>query len=252
MTQTLKHIAIIMDGNGRWAKARGLPRTAGHARGAEAVRRTVEAAIKHNIPYLTMFGFSSENWSRPVEEVSELMGLLKRYLQAETAHLHQNGVRLRFIGDRRKFSQDIIQMMEQAEGLTAPNNKLNLTIALNYGGRQEILRAISRILFQSFQAMALDKATDHPRGGAANPVVPWDLDDESFAQYLDTAELPDPDLIVRTSGEKRLSNFLLWQSAYAEFEFMDVLWPDFSEEHLVSAIENFHSRERRFGQVRHG
>ncbi len=252
MTQTLKHIAIIMDGNGRWAKQRGLPRTAGHARGAESVRRACEAAIKHNIPYLTLFGFSSENWSRPEEEVQELMGLLKRYLQSETAQLHQNGIRLRFIGDRRRLAQDIIQMMEQAEELTRANTSLNLTVALNYGGRQEILRAVSRILFQSFQAMALDKMDNAPKPHSAAPVVPWDLDDASFAQYLDTAELPDPDLIVRTSGEKRISNFLLWQAAYAEFEFMDVLWPDFSEEHLVAAIENYHGRDRRFGKVRHG
>ncbi len=250
MTQSLKHIAIIMDGNGRWAKSRGLPRTAGHARGADAVKRVCEAAIAAHIPYLTLFGFSSENWARPADEIGELMGLLRRYLQSETAKMHDAGIRLRFIGDRRKFALDIIQLMQQAEQLTRDNNVLNLTIALNYGGRQEILTAMSRILFQSFQSMALDRP-DGEKNPQSRQVVPWNMDETDFAQYLDTSELPDPDLIIRTSGEKRISNFLLWQAAYAEFEFTEVLWPDFNAAHLESAIQQFHTRERRFGKVDH-
>ncbi len=248
----LNHIAIIMDGNGRWAQARGLPRSAGHQRGADAVKRCCEAAMGQGIRYLTLFGFSSENWARPQDEVTELMGLLRRYLQSETAELHDKGVRLRFIGDRRKFSPDIIKLMTQAESLTKGNDAMHLTIALNYGGRQEILQAMSRILFQSFQSMAADKGAADKGQAATQPIIPWNMDEKDFAGFLDTSDLPDPDLIIRTSGEKRLSNFLLWQSAYAELAFLDVLWPDFTAEDLQKAVDDYHGRERRFGKVRHG
>lgn len=236
MTQKLHHLAIIMDGNGRWAKARGLPRAAGHQRGAESVRRAIESAIALNIGYLTLFGFSSENWARPQDEVEDLMRLLKRYLQSETAELQKNGIHLRIIGDRSRFSDDIVKLIENAEQVTAGGTRLNLTIALGYGGRQEILRAASALAQKA-------------REGQIDPAH---ITEDIFNAHLDTAGLPPPDLLIRTSGEKRISNFLLWQSAYTEFEFLDVLWPDFSEEHMRQAAENFQRRDRRFGQVRHG
>lgn len=229
---TLNHIAIIMDGNGRWARQRGLPRTMGHARGADAVERAVQSAIRRNIPYLTLFGFSAENWARPEDEVSELMALLRRYLKTETASMHKNNIRLRFIGDRSRFAPDIIALLNGAEETTRNNTALHLTVALNYGGRQEILRAVSRLMAA--------KQNGQP------------VDESQLADFLDTADLPDPDLIIRTSGEKRISNFLLWQLAYAEFEFIDALWPDFSDEHMAAAIDNYYGRERRFGMVKHG
>ncbi len=236
MSTPLQHLAIIMDGNGRWAKARGLPSLAGHQRGAEAAKAAVKAAMAESIPFLTLFGFSSENWARPEDEVKGLMQLLRRYLQADTAEFHANNIRLRFIGERSRFDPDIVDLMQRAESLTVNNTALNLTVALNYGGRAEILRAASRMLFQSYQAL------DKNEGFAA-----WQMDEKQFSQYLDTAGLPDPDLVIRTSGEKRLSNFLLWQSAYAEFEFLDVLWPDFDAGHIQQALQNFSARERRFG-----
>lgn len=228
-----------MDGNGRWAKARGLPALAGHQRGADAAKTAIKAACDAAIPYLTLFGFSSENWARPQDEVAGLMQLLRRYLKSDTAEFHAHNIRLRFIGDRARFDADIVELMQQAETLTANNTALNLTVALNYGGRAEILRAASRLLFHSYQAMANDQ------GFAA-----WQMDEQKFGEYLDTAGLPDPDLIIRTSGEKRLSNFLLWQAAYAELEFMDVLWPDFTTEHLHQALANYAARDRRFGARR--
>jgi undecaprenyl diphosphate synthase len=236
MSTPLQHLAIIMDGNGRWAKARGLPSLAGHQRGAEAAKAAIKAALAEGIPFLTLFGFSSENWARPEDEVKGLMQLLRRYLQSDTAEFHANNIRLRFIGERSRFDPDIVDLMQRAESLTASNTALNLTVALNYGGRAEILRAASRMLFQSYQAL------DKNEGFAA-----WQMDEKQFSQYLDTAGLPDPDLVIRTSGEKRLSNFLLWQSAYAEFEFLDVLWPDFDAGHIRQALQNFAARERRFG-----
>jgi len=228
-----QHIAVIMDGNGRWAQARGLPRTDGHRRGIDAVRRTVEAAGDLGVKYLTLFGFSSENWKRPTIEIDDLMWLLRRFLQSETARLHENNVRIRVIGDRSSFSSDIVRLIEHSEKMTAANDKLHLTAALSYGGRQEIVAAA--------RALAGDVA--------AGRLAPGDIDADIFAGYLATADIPDPDLLIRTSGEQRISNFLLWQIAYTELVFSDVLWPDFDREHLESAIQEFNGRERRFGAV---
>ena len=230
------HVAIIMDGNGRWAKARGLPRTAGHKKGVEAVRRTVEAARELGIGYLTIFSFSSENWRRPEEEVSDLMGLLRFYLRSEIAELHKAGIRLRVIGERARLSADIIRLIENAEELTAGNRTMTLVVALSYGARQEIVLTARR-LAEEVKAGRLD---------------PEDIDEAAFTGRLFTADIPDPDLMIRTSGEKRLSNFLLWQSAYAEFVFTDTLWPDFTKRDLEAAIEEFHRRERRFGATTAG
>jgi len=228
-----KHVAIIMDGNGRWAKARGLPRTAGHRKGVEAVRRTVEAARELGIPYLTMFGFSSENWRRPEGEIFDLMQLLRFYLRSEIAELHKNGVRLRVIGDRSKLSGDIVTMIEKAEELTRGNTELNLIIALSYGARQEIVSAARRMVEDAL----------------AGRLSPEDVTEESFSARLLTRDIPDPDLLVRTSGEQRISNFLLWQLAYTELVFVDTLWPDFTKRDLEDAIREFNQRDRRFGAV---
>jgi undecaprenyl diphosphate synthase len=228
-----KHVAIIMDGNGRWAKARGLPRTAGHRKGVEAVRRTVEAARELGIPYLTMFGFSSENWRRPEGEVFDLMQLLRFYLRSEIAELHKNGVRLRVIGDRSKLSGDIVTMIEKAEELTRGNTELNLVIALSYGSRQEIADATRQMV----------------RDALEGRLRPEDITEESFSARLLTRDIPDPDLLVRTSGEQRISNFLLWQSAYTELVFVDTLWPDFTKRDLEDAIREFNQRDRRYGAV---
>jgi undecaprenyl diphosphate synthase len=225
------HVAIIMDGNGRWARARSLPRTAGHKQGAEAVRRSIEACFELGVSYLTLFGFSSENWKRPEPEVSDLMLLLRRYLQSEIADLHKNGVRVRVIGERSRFSPDIVSLIRNAEDMTRGNDALNLTVALNYGSRQEIASAARRL------------AEDV----AAGKIAAQDIDETFFGGRLMTADMPDPDLLIRTSGEKRMSNFLLWQSAYAELVFLDVLWPDFNKSHLEDAIHEFHRRERRYG-----
>lgn len=230
------HVAIIMDGNGRWAKARGLPRTAGHKKGVEAVRRTVEAARELGLGYLTIFSFSSENWRRPEEEVSDLMGLLRFYLRSEIAELHKAGVRLRVVGDRSRLADDIVRLIEQAEGLTADNKALTLVVALSYGSRQEI-------------AMAARRLAEEVKAGRLDPA---DIDEEAVTARLYTTDIPDPDLIVRTSGEQRLSNFLLWQSAYSELVFVDTLWPDFTKRDLEAAIEEFHRRERRFGATTAG
>ena len=202
-----RHAAIIMDGNGRWAKARSLPRAAGHREGAEALRRIVRAAAEFGVDYLTVFGFSSENWKRPAQEVTDLMGLLRLYLRKEIAEIDREGVRLRVIGDRNRLSADIIKLIEDAERRTAGNTRLNLTVALSYGGRAEIVRAAQQ-LAKAVQAGSLD---------------PEDINEDSFHRHLFTADIPDPDLVIRTSGEKRISNFLLWQSAYAEYVFMDKL-----------------------------
>jgi undecaprenyl diphosphate synthase len=226
-----RHIAIIMDGNGRWARARGLPRIAGHRRGAEAVRRTAEAAGQLGIRYLTLFGFSSENWKRPVNEIDDLMGLLRHYLRGEIAELHRNGVRLRVIGDKRRFAPDIAAMIDNAERLTGDNAGINLTIALSYGGRAEITAAMQAI---AAEAMA---------GGLSL----GEIDEKLIARHLFTADLPDPDLLIRTSGEQRISNFLLWQCAYAELVFTKTLWPDFGPSDLEQAIADYCCRERRYG-----
>lgn len=227
------HVAIIMDGNGRWAKARGLPRTAGHKRGAEAVRRTVEAAREMGVSYLTLYAFSSENWKRPTGEVTDLMGLLRLYLRNEVANLHKNGIRLRVIGDRSRLSRDINALIDESEAKTANNTALTLVLALSYGGRQEIADAARRLA----------------RDVAMGRLDPDSIDEDALAARLYTADIPDPDLLIRTSGEKRISNFLLWQSAYAEFVFTDVLWPDFDRTHLEDAIRDFHGRERRYGNA---
>ena len=225
------HVAIIMDGNGRWAKARGLPRSVGHKRGVEAVRRTVEAAKQMGIGYLTLYAFSAENWKRPLGEITDLMGLLRLYLRSEIANLNKNGVRLKVIGDRSKLGPDIVQLVEDGEAKTAGNQALNLTLALSYGGRQEIVTAV--------RALAAE--------AAAGRLDPTAIDDSVVARHLATSDMPDPDLLIRTSGEKRISNFLLWQSAYAELVFVDTLWPDFGADDLAAAVEDYHRRERRYG-----
>lgn len=226
-----EHVAIIMDGNGRWAESRGLPRIAGHKRGAEAVRKTVEAAAQAGISYLTLFGFSSENWKRPEREVGDLMGLLRLYLRSEINELKKNGIRLNVIGDRSRFDDDIVSMIEDAEVQTADGARLKLTLALSYGGRQEIVAAARSLAERA----------------VSGELQPADIDDRVFASHLDTVGMPDPDLLIRTSGEKRISNFLLWQLAYTELVFIDVLWPDFGAEDLSAAIEEFNGRERRYG-----
>jgi len=225
------HVAIIMDGNGRWAKARGLPRAVGHQRGAEAVRRSVRGAVEIGISYLTLFGFSSENWKRSAAEIDDLMALLRFYLRSEIAELDRNGVRIRVIGERARLADDIVLLIDDAESRTRANVRLNLTVALSYGGRSEIALAARRLAALA-QAGQLD---------------PENIDETTFARYLLTADIPDPDLVIRTSGEKRISNFLLWQSAYAELVFVDCLWPDFTKDVLADAIREYHSRDRRYG-----
>jgi undecaprenyl diphosphate synthase len=226
-----RHVAIIMDGNGRWAQARGLPRIAGHRQGAEAVRRTVRAAGELGIPYLTLFGFSSENWKRPLAEIDDLMGLLRHYLRGEIADLHKNAVRLRVIGDLARLAPDIVTMIANAERLTCENSGVTLTIALSYGGRAEIVAAV--------RALA-ERCAD----GALAPDA---IDEAVISQHLFTSGIPDPDLLIRTSGEQRISNFLLWQCAYSELVFTKALWPDFGRADLEQAIDDFGGRERRYG-----
>lgn len=229
-----QHVAIIMDGNGRWAQARGLPRTAGHRQGVESCKRVVRAAGEAGISCLTLFGFSTENWRRPAEEVGELMRLLRMYLRSETAELHRNNVRLRVIGSRAEMGADIVDLIGSAEDLTRENTGLNLTIALNYGGRDEIIRA------------AAEMAAEMQRKGIT-PTV--ENTEEHFPAFLMTRELPDPDILIRTGGEQRISNFLLWQSAYTELVFTETLWPDFGKGDLAAALADFQGRERRFGTV---
>jgi len=226
-----RHIAIIMDGNGRWAKRRHLPRAVGHQRGAEAVRRAVEGCRELGVSYLTLYAFSSENWKRPASEVGDLMSLLRVYLRKELADLHKNNIRLRFIGNRERLAPDIIDLINQSEGTTAGNTGMTLVIALNYGSQNEIVEAT--------RAIARDVREGRLDVDAINEGV--------FSGYLQTAAIPDPDLIIRTSGEKRLSNFLLWQSAYSELVFLDTLWPDFTKDSLIQAIQEFTNRERRYG-----
>ena len=220
-----------MDGNGRWARARGLPRAAGHRQGSEAVRRTVAGAIELGISYLTLYGFSSENWKRPVSEVEDLMGLLRRYLQAEIAELHKKGIRLRVIGERSRLPRDIVRLIDDAETRTAGMDRLNLVMAISYGGRQDIAAAARR----------------RAEEAAAGRLDPSAIDTRRVADALSTRGIPDPDLVIRTSGEKRISNCLLWQSAYSELVFVDKLWPDFGKEDLADAIREFQQRDRRYG-----
>jgi undecaprenyl diphosphate synthase len=226
-----KHIAIIMDGNGRWAKARGLPRFAGHKRGAETVRKIVKACQALGIQYLTLYAFSSENWKRPATEVADLMGLFRLYLTRELNELHKNGVRVRFIGSRDELPSDIHELIEKTEEKTSGNTGLDLVMAVNYGSHSEIMKAVQAV-------------TKDVEAGQLNAA---DITDDIFSDYLDTAGIPNPDLVVRTSGEQRLSNFLLWQAAYAELAFVDVHWPDFTRECLEGVIRDYQSRERRYG-----
>jgi undecaprenyl diphosphate synthase len=226
-----RHVAIIMDGNGRWAAARGLSRGEGHRRGVEALRKTVRAAGEIGISILTIFSFSSENWSRPPSEIRDLMGLLRRFIRHDLAELHQSGVKVRVIGERCDLDLEIRRLLEEAEDLTRDNERLTLVVAFNYGGRQEIARAAARI------------ATQVKTGR----IEPSDITAELLGQHLDAPDLPDPDLIIRTSGEQRLSNFLLWQSAYSELIFVPIYWPDFDRAALEGAINEYRRRERRFG-----
>ncbi len=221
------HVAIIMDGNGRWAAARGLPRVAGHREGAKAVRRAIEAAVNHGVRYLTLFAFSSENWQRPAGEVQDLTFLLKHYLRSELAELHAEGVQLKVIGERERFGETLAEELEAAERKTANNKRLTLVLALSYGGRAEIVAAARRAIEAG--------------------IKPDELTEQNFANFLFTAGIPDPDLVIRTSGEQRVSNFLLWQLAYAEIWFTKVLWPDFCAGDFANALEEYAGRERRFG-----
>jgi len=229
--ETPRHVAIIMDGNGRWASARGLPRGEGHRRGVEALRKTVRAAGEIGISYLTIFSFSAENWARPASEIRDLMGLLRRFVRNDLAELHQNRVKVRVIGERSDLDPDIRRLLEEAEELTKDNDRLTLVVAFNYGARQEIARAAARI------AVRIKEGTLEPSALTA----------ELIGRNLDAPDLPDPDLIIRTSGEQRLSNFLLWQAAYSELVFVPTYWPDFDRAALEGAIAEYHRRERRFG-----
>jgi len=231
-----RHIAIIMDGNGRWAAQRGLMRAAGHRKGVEAVREAIKSSIEFGIEYLTIFSFSSENWSRPKSEVSDLMGLLKLFIRRDLAELHRENVRVNIIGEREDLPGDIGPLLEEAEILTANNSGLELIIAFNYGSRNEIVRAVRKI------------------GGdiTAGKIHPDTIDSDMIDANLDTARFPDPDMIIRTSGEMRLSNFLLWQAAYAEFVFVDCHWPDFNREEFSKAISIYQSRDRRYGGLAQG
>ena len=228
-----RHVAAIMDGNGRWAQSRGRPRLFGHHAGARRVKEIVRACPDLGVKYLTIFAFSTENWSRTQTEVAGLMKLFRRYIQREARDLLAEGVRVRFIGDRVKLDAKLIRLMDELELLTSKNDTVHLTIALNYGGRDELGRATKR-LAQEVAAGRMDPAL---------------VDETTLARFLDTCLLPDPDLVIRTSGEARISNFLLWQSAYAEYEFIDTLWPDFSKEVFADVLQNFRKRERRFGAV---
>lgn len=226
-----RHIAIIMDGNGRWAKSRHLPKFAGHKKGADAVRGVVETCAELDVKYLTLYAFSSENWNRPVEEVNDLMGLLKIYLTKEINELHTKDIRISFIGSRDRLSKNILKLIDDAEEKTLDNKKLHLILALNYGGQEEIVNA-ARNIAKKVKNGSIDIE---------------DIDENVFSKHLYTGDVPEPDLIIRTSGEQRLSNFMLWQAAYAEFVFLDILWPDFTKTELCNAIDEYYKRDRRYG-----
>jgi undecaprenyl diphosphate synthase len=226
-------VAIIMDGNGRWAQLRGRPRLFGHHAGARRVKDILESCPDLGVTHLTIFAFSTENWKRTQAEVAGLMRLFKRYLRQEAQSIYEANVRVRFIGDRVRLEPALVDMMDALELLTADNDGSNLTIALNYGGRDEVARAARRLAHDV----------------AAGKLDPRTINDETFPRYLDTHVLPDPDLVIRTSGEARISNFLLWQSAYAEYEFVDTLWPDFTPEEFASIVARYGTRKRRFGAV---
>lgn len=226
-----RHVAIIMDGNGRWAKARGLPRAAGHKAGAEAARKVLRSAGEAGVECLTLYAFSSENWRRPETEINDLMGLLRFYLQSELDNLHREGVRLRIIGDHTAFKPDVVKMIDNAVSKTVDNQRITLAIALNYGARNELVQAARKLAAEV----------------ASGELAPEQIDEERIGAALDTADLAPLDLLIRTSGEHRLSNFLLWQAAYAELLFVDTLWPDFDGEALRAALADFSTRERRYG-----
>src|SRR4051794_14329780 len=226
-----RHVAIIMDGNGRWAAERGLPRSEGHRRGVEAVRRTVTAARDLGIGHLTLFSFSSENWSRPPDEVSFLFGLLRYFIRRDLAELHRKGVRVTVIGERDRLPEDIVALLEEAENLTVGNRGLQMIVAFNYGGRNELARAVRRVA----------------AAAKAGSIDPSAISEATISGHLDTAAIPDPDLLIRTGGEMRLSNFLLWQAAYAELCFLSLYWPDFTAESLRSAVAEYSKRQRRYG-----
>ena len=228
------HVAIIMDGNGRWAQQRGRPRLFGHHAGARRVREILKACPELGVKYLTLFAFSTENWKRTQTEVAGLMGLFRKYLEREADELFQSGVCVRFIGDRIRLDPKLVTLMDDLELRTAGNDRVHLTVALNYGGRDEVTRAAKRLAYEIEQGRLTHK----------------DVDAETLAGFLDTHVLPDPDLVIRTSGEARISNFLLWQSAYAEYEFVDTLWPDFTAAEFARVLAQFGKRERRFGAVR--
>ncbi|MEJ6398202.1 polyprenyl diphosphate synthase [Yoonia sp. 208BN28-4] len=227
------HVAVIMDGNGRWAQQRGRPRLFGHHAGAKRVREIVNACPDLGVKYLTIFAFSTENWKRTQTEVAGLMRLFRRYIEREARDLLREGVRVRFIGDRMKLDEKLVSLMDNLELLTSGNDRVHLTIALNYGGRDEVTRAAQRLAYEVEQGRLSYK----------------DVDAETLSKFLDTHVLPDPDLVIRTSGEARISNFLLWQSAYAEYEFVDTLWPDFSAGEFGKIVGRYGVRERRFGAV---
>jgi undecaprenyl diphosphate synthase len=228
-----RHVAIIMDGNGRWAARRGLPRSAGHRAGVDALRRAVRAAAEFGIEYLTIYSFSSENWSRPASEVSFLLDLLRRFIRQDVAELHRSGVRIKVVGSRDDLDPGIVSLLNDAERLTHDNSTLNLVVAFNYGSRQEISRAVSAIAEKI----------------ASGRMSASDISPELIAENLDTAGIPDPDLLIRTGGEQRISNFLLWQCAYTEFVFVDEFWPDFTQEIFARALGEFSLRDRRFGGI---
>ncbi len=229
-----RHVAIIMDGNGRWAQMRGRPRILGHHAGARRIREIVDACEPCGVKYLTIFAFSTENWKRTQSEVAALMSLFRRYIQREAHDLLARGIRVRFIGDRVKLDARLTRLMDELELLTSVNDRVHLTIALNYGGRDEVTRAARRLAYEIEQGRLTHK----------------DVDAETLAKFLDTRVLPDPDLVIRTSGEARISNFLLWQSAYAEYEFIDTLWPDFCEAEFARIVQAYAVRDRRFGGVK--
>ena len=228
-----RHVAIIMDGNGRWAKKRGLPRAMGHKQGVETVREVVRAAGDLGIKYLTLYSFSTENWARPDSEISELFSLLRLFLRRDLAELHQNNVKLEIIGERKGLPSDLLEMLEDAKKLTAQNDGQVLVVAFNYGSRNEITKA----------------ARELARQVEAGKLLPQDITESMMAGQLDTCGIPDPDLMIRTSGEMRISNFLLWQLAYAEFVFADCLWPDFGAQELAAAVETYKNRDRRYGGI---
>ena len=228
-----RHVAIIMDGNGRWAQKRGRPRLFGHHAGSKRVSQILQSCPRLGVKYLTIFAFSTENWKRTQEEVAGLMALFRKYILKEAKNLKKNGVRVRFIGDRVRLEESLVDLMDNLEMLTSDNDLVHLTIAINYGGRDEVARAAQRLAYDV----------------KAGRLLPKDIDEQTLPKYLDTHVLPDPDLLLRTSGEARISNFLLWQSAYSEYDFVDTLWPDFTPEMFEEALERFSKRTRKFGSI---